>query len=78
MKNFIKSVLALPWLVFLGAWLVAALGILFPSFAEWPLVPVVFIALIPTFVKNMENPRWDRFAAMTIGALSIQILFWIR
>lgn len=77
MKNFIKSVLAQSWLMMLGMYIVALLGILFPSFAEWPFVPVVFIALIPTFVKHVDAPRWDRFAAMVIGALSIQILFWV-
>lgn len=77
MKNFIKSVIALPWLVFLGAWLVAFLGIVFPGAIEWPLVPVIFLSLIPTFVKNMDAPRWDRFAALVLGALSIQVLFWV-
>lgn len=76
MKNFIKSIVALPWLIFLGAWIVAFLGIIFPSFAEWPLVPVIFIALGPTFVKLGDIPRWDRFTAMVLGALSVQVLFW--
>lgn len=72
MKNLNK-----PWLIMLGMYLVALLGILFPTFAEWPIIPVIFLALIPAFWKQHGTPNWWRFAAMLLGALSIQILFWL-
>lgn len=61
----------------LGMYIVAFIGIVVPAFAEWPLVPAMFLAIIPTFVGAGGEPRWDRFAAMVLGALSVQILFWV-
>lgn len=77
MIDFIKSVYAKPWLIMSGLYAVAVLGILLPNFAEWPIVPVTFLSLLPTFLKSVDSPHWDRFAAIMVGALSIQILFWI-
>lgn len=66
-----------PYWIMSGIYLTVLLGILAPSVAEWPFVPVFFTALAPTFIKSTDNPRWSRFAAIAAGSLSAQILFWI-
>ena len=75
MKNFIKSVFRKPWLIMLGIYIVAFIGILFPSFAQWPIAPVFLLSFALAF--SDDRIKWDRFIAIVIGGLSIQILFWI-
>ena len=71
-----------PWLIFLGFFLTAFIGtVVWPDgLIEWPFVPVVFFSIIPAWVgvsKDKEKPDWWRFAAMFVGALLMQILYWI-
>lgn len=77
MMTKIKALFGCPWMVFLGAWIVALIGILFPSFAEWPIIPVVFLALIPGLYKAAGKFNAIPFLNMVLGGLSIQILFWL-
>lgn len=73
-----KKILRYHWLIFIASWLVTAFATALPSFAEWPIAPVVFLFGIPVaLIKNGGQFDAFKFLAVLIGALSTQILFWI-
>lgn len=85
MKKIIEKIkawlLAVPardlWFCLLGMALCSTLGILLPAFAEWPIVPLLFVAFLVYFFAN-KSGRFDWGLVWFIGgALFPQILFWI-
>ena len=82
-KKVIDLLLGIP--VPRYCWFIAGLiacaffAIVIPCAIEWPVVPIIALAVIVCFVKVFCNkkPKWWNALAFVLGALVIQIFAWI-
>ena len=68
------------WSFILGMFLCTLAGVCLPKFAEWPVFPLVLLAVIVFFIKTRNAVKKDVWPLVwyVAGALVPQIMFWVR
>ena len=67
------------WFAFFGAVLAAFITLVVPSFAEWCIVPLAFLAFFVLFVRKWRGLEchWEPYVFFLSGCLVVQVFAWI-
>jgi hypothetical protein len=68
------------WCAILGMFLCTLIGICLPTLAEWPIFPLILLAVIVFFIATLNDVKKDVWPLVwyAAGVLVPQIMFWVR